>query len=137
MDRCNYIARGRRGAVGDLVLEVGNVGQTTAPDGPGRNRDRGSETVDILLVGWGEAVCEDHALPEVDDLQLIPVEAGAEIDVEFHAEPSNASFHQIVDGELVPAEPVVPDEPGVYVFETGGDWPQGDSRYVFGVEVKE
>lgn len=85
----------------------------------------------------GEAVCEDHALPEADDLQLVPVEAGAEIDVEFHAEPSNASFHQLVDGELVPAEPVVPDEPGVYVFETGGDWPQGDSRYVFGVEVKE
>ncbi len=87
--------------------------------------------------GGGEAVCEDHGLPEADDLQLVPVEAGAEIDVEFHDEPSNASFHRIVDGELVPSKPVVPNEPGVYVFETGGEWPQGDSRYVFGVEVEE
>ena len=85
----------------------------------------------------GEAVCEDHGLPEADDLQLVPVEPGAEIDVEFHAEPSNVSFHQIIDGELVRSEPVVPDEPGVYLFETGGEWPRGDSRYVFGVEVEE
>lgn len=85
----------------------------------------------------GEAVCEDHALPTADDLQLVPVEPGAEIDIEFHAEPANASFHQIIDGELVRTDFVVPDEPGVYLFETGGEWPRGDSRYVFGVEVEE
>lgn len=84
-----------------------------------------------------EAVCENHGLPEADDLQLVPVEAGTKIDVEFHAEPSNVTFHQVIDGELVPAKRVVPDVPGVYLFETGGDWSQGNSRYVFGVEVKE
>ncbi|TCI39835.1 MULTISPECIES: hypothetical protein [unclassified Exiguobacterium] len=85
----------------------------------------------------GQGVCEDHGLPGADDLQLVPVKPGAEIDVTFHAEPSNFSFNQIVDGELVPSEQVVPDEPGVYLFETGGDWAQGDSRYVFGVKVEE
>lgn len=85
----------------------------------------------------GEAVCEDHGLPEADTLQLVSVEPGTTIAIEFHAEPSNFSFNRIVDGELEPAEQVVPDEPGVYLFETGGDWDQGDSRYVFGVEVTE
>lgn len=85
----------------------------------------------------GQAVCEDHGLPEADDLQLVPVKPGDAIDVTFHAEPSNFSFNQIIDGELVSSDQVVPDEPGVYLFETGGDWEQGDSRYVFGVEVEE
>lgn len=84
-----------------------------------------------------EAVCEDHALPEPDDLQIVTVEPGATIDVSFHEAPDNETFHQIVDGEVVPAERIVPSEPGVYLFETGGDWANGDSRYVFGVEVTE
>ncbi|MFN4215705.1 hypothetical protein [Exiguobacterium sp.] len=84
-----------------------------------------------------EAVCEDHALPEADDLQLVTVEPGAAINVEFHETPKRETFHRIIDGELVASEKVVPTEPGTYVFETGGEWQHGDSRYVFGVIVPE
>ncbi|STO07558.1 hypothetical protein [Exiguobacterium aurantiacum] len=84
-----------------------------------------------------EAVCEDHALPEADDLQLVTVEPGAAIDVTFHETPKQETFHRIIDGELVASEQVVPMEPGTYLFETGGEWQHGDSRYVFGVTVRE
>lgn len=81
------------------------------------------------------ATCADYGLPEADDLQLITVKPGDAIDVVYHADPMESSFFQIEDGELVPAEPVVPDEPGIYLYEVGGEWTQGDSRYVFGVRV--
>lgn len=83
------------------------------------------------------ATCADYGLPEADDLQLITVKPGDAIDIVYHADPMESSFFQIEDGELVPAEPVVPDEPGIYLYEIGGEWAQGDSRYVFGIRVPE
>lgn len=84
-----------------------------------------------------QATCADYGLPEADDLQLITVKPGDRIDVVYHAKPEASSFNRIEDGELVPAEPIVPDEPGIYLFEIGGEWAQGDSRYVFGVRVPQ
>lgn len=89
---------------------------------------------------WAEdsgGLCEDHGLPKASDLQLVSVEPGAEIDITFHEEPLRHTFYQVVDEKIVPTSLKVPDEPGVYVFEAGGDWKQGDSHYVFGVEVEE
>nr|WP_215144068.1 hypothetical protein [Exiguobacterium qingdaonense] len=83
------------------------------------------------------ATCADYGLPEADELQLITVKPGDRIDVVYHAEPMTSSFHRIEDGELVEAEHVVPNEPGIYLYEVGGEWGQGDSRYVFGIRVVE
>nr|WP_214758324.1 hypothetical protein [Exiguobacterium sp. s123] len=84
-----------------------------------------------------QATCADYGLPEADDLQLITVKPGDRIDVVYHAEPMTSSFNRIEDGELVSSELVVPDKPGIYLYEVGGEWSQGDSRYVFGVRVPE
>ena len=84
-----------------------------------------------------QVTCADYGLPEADDLQLITVKPGDRIDVVYHAEPKASSFHRIEDGELVPTDAIVPEEPGTYLYEVGGEWTQGDSRYVFGVKVSE
>ncbi|WP_353047828.1 hypothetical protein [Exiguobacterium sp. s22] len=84
-----------------------------------------------------QATCADYGLPEADDLQLITVKPGDRIDVVYHADPMESSFNRIEDGEIVSADAIVPDEPGVYLYEIGGEWKQGDSRYVFGVRVPE
>ena len=87
---------------------------------------------------WSDNVagkCAEYALPEADDLQIVTVKPGDRIEITFHAEPESFSFHQIKEGELVPSEQLVPSEPGVYLYETGGKWKKGDSRYVFGVRV--
>lgn len=84
-----------------------------------------------------QATCAEYGLPEADNLQLITVKPGDRIDVVYHAEPMTSSFNRIEDGELISSEAIVPDEPGVYLYEIGGEWKQGDSRYVFGVQVPE
>ncbi len=53
MDRRGWVDSRRRRAVRHLVLEVGVLDQTAAPDSPDRIGDGLSETVDVLLVQWG------------------------------------------------------------------------------------
>jgi len=125
--------------VGVVYIAVSSNETTLAPPLP--TVKIGSVTADVeqSTYCWednGSARCEDHGLPTEEDLQLIQVDAGDAIDVTFHETPRNFSFNQVVDGELVATEQVVPDEPGVYLYETGGEWEKGDSRYVFGIRVR-
>lgn len=126
--------------VGGLYVALSKADEAVKPPLPTIRVGSVSAEVKQSTYCWkdnGEGTCEDHGVPVADDLQLISVKAGDPIDITFHAEPTNFSFHRIEDGELVSSEQVVPNEPGVYLFETGGEWEQGDSRYVFGVKVPE
>ena len=128
------------GIVGGLYIAFSKAGESVSPPLPTVKIGSVSAEVKQSTFCWsndGQGRCEDHGLPEADDLQLVPVKPGDSIEITFHDEPKNFSFHRIENGALVPAEQVVPNEAGVYMFETGGEWEKGDSRYVFGVEVKE